>query len=219
MINIFLFLVVCRRRLSLIKNFLIFSKKQLTKFIKYVIIVTVKGGKVMENFLEILRNNQTLFIIVFFGVQLVYVILNTIKTILSVGKGKQLASVMSAICYAFYTIVLILTVSELNIWVKMLIIATTNYIGTFVSMIIVQKLRKDRLWEITATVRETNENHNILDFELCINKISFNSMETNRQNERVYKIYSSSQKESSKIKTILDKYNSKYIVYEETVRL
>ena len=173
----------------------------------------------MENFLEILRNNQTLFIIVFFGVQLVYVILNTIKTILSVGKGKQLASVMSAICYAFYTIVLILTVSELNIWVKMLIIATTNYIGTFVSMIIVQKLRKDRLWEITATVRETNENHNILDFELCINKISFNSMETNRQNERVYKIYSSSQKESSKIKTILDKYNSKYIVYEENVRL
>lgn len=169
----------------------------------------------MENFLEILRNNQWLFIVVFTIVQLVYVILNTIKTILSVGKGKQIASIMSAVCYAFYTIVLILTVSELNIWVKMLIIAGTNYVGTFISMVIVQKLKKDRLWEIVATTKDYNK-----DMALSLNahKIGYNYQAVSN-GDVVWNIYSKNQNESVKIKDILDRYGAKYIVHEEQVRL
>lgn len=160
------------------------------------------------------------YIALFFVCQLINVGLNTAKTIIMHKEEKISSSVINAITFGFYTIIVVMTASSLPLWITIIITVVTNLIGVYASMWLLDKLKKDSLWEIVATI--TNENGKVfeeIEWEMCINKISYNSSKTNRQNERVFRIYSKNQKESTIIKAMLDKYNALYIVHEEKVRL
>jgi len=132
-----------------------------------------------------------------------------------------IASISSAICYGFYVIVVVATASNYPIWIKILLTAVTNLVGVYGGMFIMDKLRKDHLWEIVATIRLA-PNTNIMQLiqESDNNDLSYNYDILNAdKQEYVLTYYSHNKKESIIIKNILTQYNAKYIVHEETVRL
>ena len=156
-------------------------------------------------------------IITYLIFQTVYVILNTTKSVLTIKSTKFVAATASAITYAVYVFVLIYTVADFSIWVKAGLTAVTNFIGTLISIWLLDKIRKDKLWEITATVKSINM-QDLLN-ELNTANVSFNYNNTNNLTEWVFHCYCKTKKESVALRDILIKYNAKYIVHEETVKL
>lgn len=155
------------------------------------------------------------YVIFFMSVQFVNVVLNTLKTIIT-SRGKKIpAAIINAITFGFYTLVVALTANLTNLWVNMIITIITNLIGVYFSIWLLEKIRKDKLWEITATV---NQNYYKVANELHDELIPY-TMIKDSTGYYVFNIYSSNQYHSKKIKEILTKYNAKYIVHQEEVRL
>jgi hypothetical protein len=158
------------------------------------------------------------YIIVFFVCQLINVALNTAKSIIMHKEEKISSTLINAITYGFYAIIVVMTASALDLWITILITVITNIIGVYVSMWILEKFKKDKLWEIVATVKTPN-NRTCLENGLDIEQISYNYNWTNKKDEYIFRIYSNSQKESAKIKELLDFVGAKYIVHEEKMKL
>lgn len=158
-------------------------------------------------------------IIIYFSANVLYVGLNTVTTILRVKSGKLISAVFSAICYGFYVYVLVLTADSSNLptYIKAILTAITNFIGVYVSMWILERTKRDKLWEITATLSE-NANYKSLIEKLKSEKISFNYNKIT-SGEYIFTLYSHTQKESKIIKNILDSENAKYIAHEQNIRL
>ena len=158
------------------------------------------------------------YIVLFFVCQLINVALNTAKSIIMHKEEKISSTLINAITYGFYTIIVVMTASELPLWITIVITVITNIIGVYVSMLILEKFKKDKLWEIVATVQTTN-NRTCLENGLDIEQISYNYTWTNKKDEYIFRIYSNNQKESAKIKKLLDFVGAKYIVHEEKAKL
>lgn len=156
------------------------------------------------------------YIVFYLGVQLVNVILNTFKTIITARATKIPAAIINSLTFGFYTLVVALTANMSNLWVNMAITVVANFIGVYYSIWLLEKLRKDRLWEIVATVNEEVyfRVHNAFKEE----NIPFTMMRDST-NHYVFNIYSANQKQSQLIKEVLQKYKAKYIVHQEEVRL
>ena len=156
------------------------------------------------------------YVIFYLGVQLVNVILNTFKTIITARGSMIPAAVINALTFGFYTIVVALTADISNLWVNMAITIFANFVGVCFSIWLLNKLRKDKLWEIVATVNNDN------DYKVANslhNEVIPYTMVKDSTNHTIFHIYSANQKESIKVKEILQKYNAKYIVHQEEVRL
>lgn len=160
--------------------------------------------------------NLTAYIILFFVCQLINVALNTAKTIIMHKEEKISSSVINAITFGFYAIIVVMTASALPLWITIVITIITNLIGVYLSMWILEKFKKDSLWEITATVDKEESKH--LATMLDLNKIAYTELQASN-GKVVFNIYSHTQKESEWIKFYLDSGNAKYIVHEERVRL
>lgn len=156
------------------------------------------------------------FIIFFFIIQLINVVLNTLRTCITASGKKFLATIVTSICYGFYTIVIVYTAGDMNLWVKVIITIITNLIGVYASMTFLEKIRKDKLWEIVATI-PTLYSQKIIEI-LDKEDISYSSIFDNN-NRLILHIYSPNQKTSMRIKEILNNHSAKYIVHEEKVRL
>ena len=164
--------------------------------------------------------NLTAYIILFFVCQLINVALNTAKTIIMHKEEKISSSLINAITFGFYAIIVVMTASALPLWITIVITVITNLIGVYLSMWILEKCKKDSLWEITATVLNENNDIDYIIEKLEKEKISFNMVWTFNQEEVIFHIYSKNQKESQIIKNLLDSMTyAKYIVHEERVRL
>ena len=87
-----------------------------------------------------------LYIIVFIVCSLINVALNTIKTIIMHKEKKISSSIINAITYGFYAIIVVMTASALPLWITILITAITNLIGVYGSMWLLERFKKDSLW-------------------------------------------------------------------------
>ena len=157
------------------------------------------------------------YIALFFVCQLINVGLNTAKTIIMHKEEKISSSVINAITFGFYTIIVVMTASALPLWITIIITVVTNLIGVYASMWLLDRFKKDSLWEISATIKE-NIAPSIFG-ELKENNISFTAIRCYDEPKVVLNIYSKNQKESIIIKEILNRYAEMYIVHEEKVRL
>lgn len=156
------------------------------------------------------------YVLFFLFVQLINVVLNTFKTIITARGTVLPAATINAVTFGFYTLVVALTADMSNIWVNMAITVIANFFGVCFSFWLLKKLQKDKLWEIVATVNEQVyfRVRNAFKEE----NIPFTMVRDNA-NHYVFNIYSANQKQSVKIKEILQKYKAKYIVHQEEVRL
>lgn len=146
---------------------------------------------------------------IFIGLSIINVIFSTIKSITTIKSSPLVASLISSIYYGYYNIVLIYTVSDFPLWQKVLITALCNFVGVFIVKWIEAKRRKDRLWEVRATIpaEYTDTLHEALSL-IPHNYISGIGKYT------IFNIYCTTQKESSAVKATLDLYHAKYFVSE-----
>lgn len=153
-------------------------------------------------------------LILFILLNVANVIIQTVKSIATIKCGKIAAALVNAIAYGLYTIVIVYTNCELNLWVKVAVVGIANLIGVYVVKWFEEKGRKDRLWKVEATVLREHTAH--LHADLTENQISHNYLE-NVGKYTLFNIYCPTQKESAKAKEIMDKYDVKYFVSESKV--
>ena len=154
---------------------------------------------------------NTQLLILFIILSIVNVILNTIKSIITVNGGKFGAALINAITFFVYTYVIIYTNCELNMHLKAFITAVINIIGVYSVKLIEEKARKDKLWKVEATVvsSHTDNLHKALkDVGLSHNFIKGVGVYD------VFNIYCETQADSTKAKSILNTYKAKYFVSE-----
>ena len=80
------------------------------------------------------------------------VIIQTIKSIVTIKCNKYIAAVVNAVAYGLYTYVIILTNIEIDLWFKIITVALANLIGVFVVKYFEEKNQKECLWKVEATI-------------------------------------------------------------------
>lgn len=150
-------------------------------------------------------------ILIFSFLTIINVIFSTIKSIVTVKGGKNIASFISALYYGYYNVVLIYTVADFPLWQKVIVTFLCNLVGVWVVKYAEEKARKDRLWKVEATV-PTDENPKALLWELKKCRIPHNYIDIDKY--ILINCYCASQKESKSVKRLLNAYNAKYFVAE-----
>ena len=126
-----------------------------------------------------------------------YVILNTIRSILTIKGGKLSAAFINAVAYGFYTYIVVLTANdELSIWYKMIITAVSNFVGVYIVKLIEEKATKDKLWKIELTCPK--DSWEDLAEMFMKSDISFNYLD-NVGPWVIFNVYSKSKEESSQV--------------------
>jgi len=151
------------------------------------------------------------FLILFIILNIANVIIQTVKSIVTIKCGKTVASIVSAIAYGLYTYVVIFTATDgINIHLKALITAGANLVGVFVVKLIEEKKRKDRLWKVELAVpfgKADSTAELIGD-----NEIPFNAVIVGQW--VMFNAYCSTQKQSSKMAEIAKIMGGKISAYE-----
>lgn len=148
-------------------------------------------------------------IVIFAILQVANVILSVMKSIIQVKGTKIMASIFNAMYFSLYVIIVMYMVAEMNIWAKIAITFTANLIGTYIAMTILEKMRKDRLWKIEATIDTSDAEilHRDLN-EISHSYIIITSKKT------LFTFYCATKDESKKVREALKERNAKYFVSE-----
>ena len=154
-------------------------------------------------------------IIIFTVCSLVNVILSTMKTILTVRSTKIVASVINAVTYGFYAIV-VKQLASLDLTVTVIVTIATNLIGVYLSMWIMDKMKKDCLWKISVTTKDKSIIKKIENFDI---EYTLSPIQYKKETYYSIEIFSKNQKDSTIIKNILNEYKVKYNVTEITKTL
>lgn len=148
---------------------------------------------------------------IFVVLNVVNVVIQTVKSIATIKCGRVPAAVINAVAYGLYTIVVVYTVCELPLWLKATVVAVANLVGVYIVKLLEEKKRKDKLWKVEATIPHTHTDQ--LHYELKVRGIPHNFIEDVGQ-YTVFNIYCETQKESAVAKVVLDQYHAKYFVSE-----
>jgi uncharacterized protein YebE (UPF0316 family) len=148
---------------------------------------------------------------IFVILNIVNVIIQTIKSIATVKCGKGMAAFVNAVAYGLYTVVVVYMVCDLPLWLKVVVIAICNLVGVFFVKWGEEKARKDKLWKVEATVPYDQWEN--LDYNLTNHFIEHNYILLGEK-YAVFNIYCPTQNESKFAKQILDEHNAKYFVSE-----
>lgn len=154
---------------------------------------------------------NTKLLILFIALNIVNVIIQTVKSLATVKCGKTVAAVVNAVAYGLYTVVVVYTVCDLPLWLKVVVVGACNLVGVFCVKWGEEKARKDKLWEVRATVYETyteSLHHDLESANIPHNYIP------NIGKYTIFNIYCETQTESKRVKNLLDYYKVKYFVSE-----
>lgn len=157
---------------------------------------------------------NTQLLTTFIILNVINVILQTVKSLATVKCGKGLAALINAIAYGLYTVVLVYTVCDLPLLIKAGVVAICNLIGVFIVKWLEEKMRKDQLWKVEATVRN-GDPANALVERAKYRQLSFNYIDCDKW--VIFNFYCPSQKESAEVKALLAEYDAKYFVTESKV--
>ena len=150
-------------------------------------------------------------LLMFILMNILNVIIQTVKSLVTVKCGKTTAAVVNAIAYGLYTYIMVLTMCELPMLVKCLVVAGCNFVGVYLVKWGEEKARKDKLWKVEATVNYSDYEN--LNFDLNNHFIEHNYILLGNK-YAVFNIYCPTQEQSKFAKKILNQYNAKYFVSE-----
>ena len=149
-------------------------------------------------------------ILLFILLQIINVILSTIKSIILI-KGYKWASILAnTIYFGVYTAVLKQLTMIDNIWSLIIITMLANFFGTWIGIIITNKVRKADLWTIATVVKKEY----LKDYKKALNdaKIKYISYQTTWDECAAIDIFSENRSQSKVIKDILIKFKAKYSI-------
>lgn len=154
--------------------------------------------------------NLLLFFIV---LNIVNVILQTVKSLVTNKGGKWAAAWGNAIAYGVYTVLLVYMTCDLSLWAKVFIVGGCNLVGVFIVKLIEEKMQKERLWKVELTVNKSQQANLFNDFKH--NGISFNTAVVGKW--AVFNCYCPTKKESHIVREIANKYHAKYFASETKI--
>ena len=153
-------------------------------------------------------------IVIFILLNIANVIIQTVKSIATIKCGKGLASIINAIAYGLYTVVVVYMVCELPLWFKVMVVAVANLIGVFAVKLFEEKKEKEKLWKIECTVSP----YQYEDIIACaqIAEIPCNYIDLEKY--VVINFYCSTKSQSESVKNFLKNFDDvKYFVSESKV--
>ena len=154
-------------------------------------------------------------LLLFITLNILNVVIQTIKSLATVKAGKTVAALINALAYGLYTVVLVYMSCDLSLAAKVAVVATANLIGVYIVKFLEEKMQKDKLWKIETTIPISQTTDLIAE---CLeNDISHNH--TKVETYSVFNLYAPTQKESRKIKKMLESYDAKYFVTEAKTSL
>lgn len=153
---------------------------------------------------------DTQLLIIFVVLNILNVVIQTIKSLATVKCGKTIAAIVNALAYGLYTYIVVLTMCNLPLLAKCLIVAACNFVGVWVVKFFEEKARKDKLWKVEATVYPDRKEY--LTSRLAEQKIPFNYVDVGKY--VIFNIYCATQRESSAARALLEVSNAKYFVSE-----
>lgn len=153
-------------------------------------------------------------LLTFIVLNILNVVIQTIKSIATVKCGKGVAASVNAVAYGLYTIVTVYMLCELPLFWKAGIVALCNLIGVYAVKWGEEKSRKDKLWKVEATIHNYGTDPDWDDCIIALRDagIPFNYIDI--QKYILINCYCATQTESAKVKQILDQHNAKYFVSE-----
>lgn len=149
-------------------------------------------------------------LITFIVLNILNVVIQTVKSIATIKCGKLIAASINAVAYGLYTIVTVYMLCELDLWLKAVIVALCNLVGVYVVKLIEEKARKDKLWKIEATFVKEH-------LEEIHNSVGISHSYIDIGNHVIFNFYAENQRQSLIVKDIIQKYNGKYFVSESKV--
>ena len=152
------------------------------------------------------------FLAVFVVLNVINVVIQTIKSIATIKCGAWAAAGINAVAYGLYTVVVVyMNADGLGLFWKAIIIGLANLLGVYVVKVVEAKNRKDKLWKVEATVLRGHTT--ALHCALVNVEISHNYLE-NVGKYALFNVYCETQADSVKAKEVLDKFGAKYFVSE-----
>ena len=149
--------------------------------------------------------------VLFVILNLINVILGTMRSILTVKASPTVAMLINTISYTFYAGIVKMTSGQ-SMAIVLITTALTNIVGVYIAKWLVSLKHKDRLWVVDVTTKKLNR-YNLAN-DLSIFKIQFSVFSINNSNLVNFRIYSYTQLDSKRIKRILDRYDVKYNITE-----
>ena len=153
-------------------------------------------------------------LVLFVVMNVVNVVIQTIKSIATIKCGKTAAAIVNAVAYGLYTYIVVLTMCDLPLLWKCLIVAGANFVGVYVVKLIEEKARKDKLWKVEATIQNLIYFTDYIKTECEKNKIPYSILNVENVDYVVFNFYCATQEKSRIVKQICDGCNAKYFVSE-----
>ncbi|MBQ9789505.1 MAG: hypothetical protein IJW31_07930 [Lentisphaeria bacterium] len=156
------------------------------------------------------------FLWVFIALNVINVIIQTVKSIVTINGSKWSASIINAVAYGIYTIVVVfMNADGLGLFWKAVIIGLTNLVGVFVVKLIEEKSRKDKLWKVEATI----DSYLILDLHRILNEggVPHSWLDIGTTDRVLLNCYCNTKADSELVKELLDSADAKYFVSESKV--
>lgn len=152
---------------------------------------------------------NTQLLIQFIALNAANVIIQTVKSLLTIKGSKMVAALTNAIAYGLYTIVVIYMTCELPLFWKVLIIGAVNFIGVYAVKWGEEKARKDKLWKIEATVLTIYAD----EVERTLGELSHSKIKIDER-YTLFNFYCWTQTESRAVREGLSKYCAKFFASE-----
>ena len=149
-------------------------------------------------------------LILFVVMNIVNVVIQTVKSICTIKCGKAVAAIVNAVAYGLYTYIVVLTMCDLPLLAKCLIVAGANFVGVYVVKLFEEKARKDKLWKVELTIPA--ENFEKVHAMLQMVKIPHNYVDIEKY--VLINCYCTTQNDSTLVRNIVNDFGAKYFVSE-----
>jgi hypothetical protein len=151
------------------------------------------------------------FLVVFVVLNVLNVIIQTVKSIATIKCGAWSAASINALAYGLYTVVVVyMNADGLGLLWKAIIIGLANLLGVYVVKVVEKRNRKAKLWKVEATVSRSAISE--VDHTLDAKKIPHNHIFAGKYG--IFNCYCATERESREVKEILGRYKAKYFVSE-----
>lgn len=143
----------------------------------------------------------------------VNVLINTARSLTTVKGGKWIASLMNALCYGYYTVIIVITaLYEIPLPLKIVAVAFVNFVGVFCIKLGEEKIQKEKLWIYNA-IGVDNVAVTVLGIALKNENIKFTITEVAKHFNNI-EIFSETMEQSEIITKHLDNLELKYYAVE-----
>lgn len=155
---------------------------------------------------------MTKTLIIFIVLNIINVIIQTAKSLVTVKCGKTVSALVNAIAYGLYTVVIVYTMADISLWLKSVVVAIANLIGVFVVKFVEEKTEKTRLWKVETAIPTEKKENFISALSACGS--SFNYTIPQNSEYSIFNIFCYTKEESKSVKEILKLFNAKFFVTE-----